>query len=157
MAVIIVVIHLRARWQAVGGGSEGESSGRGQNRAVGGLMKKHDWFKPMVVVISKSVVKTAAWGLMWRVTVGGVVSMTDLVTDLFVVWQYWEGGEKMLKYRNASLASLTTSIALQLLLVGMQNRKKGVRRILKEMAYVITGLKVPLHAYIFDNRLRECY
>ena len=42
-----------------------------QNRAVGELVEKHEWFMPMVVVISKSIVKTAAWGLMWRVTLGG--------------------------------------------------------------------------------------
>ncbi|GMH65348.1 hypothetical protein TL16_g04176 [Triparma laevis f. inornata] len=75
----------------------------------------------------------------------------DLITDLVVLRQYWEGGEKMLKYRNASLASLTTSIVLQLMVMAMQNRKKGVRRILKKMAYVITGLKAPLDAYRVAN------
>ncbi|GMH93230.1 hypothetical protein TL16_g12570 [Triparma laevis f. inornata] len=76
-----------------------------------------------------------------------ILSVTGLITDLFVLWQYWEGSERMLKYRNASLASLTTLIVLQLMVVVIQNRKKGVRRILKEMAYVITGLKAPLDAY----------
>ena len=40
-----------------------------------------------------------------------------------------------------------TSIAIQPLLVVMQNRKKGVIRILKETAIVLTGMKAPVDAY----------
>ncbi|GMH60916.1 hypothetical protein TrLO_g13642 [Triparma laevis f. longispina] len=120
---------------------------RVQNRAVKELMEKQLWFEPMMVVLSRAIIKTAAWGLMGRVIVGAALSVTDLLTDLFVLWQYWEGGEKTLKYRNASLASLTTSIVLQLILVALQNRKKGARRILKEMTVVVTGLKAPVDAY----------
>ena len=36
-------------------------------------MEKHDWFLPMIVIMSKGIVKTAAWGLLWRVTIGGAL------------------------------------------------------------------------------------
>ncbi|GMH64810.1 hypothetical protein TL16_g04049 [Triparma laevis f. inornata] len=110
------------------------------------MVEKHVWFKLVIVMISKSIVKTAAWGLMWRVTVGAILSLSDLITDLIVLRQYWEGGEKIMKHRNASLACLVTSIALQLLGVVFQNRKKGMLRILKEMVYVFTSLKAPVDA-----------
>lgn len=84
---------------------------------------------------------------MARVIAGAVLSVTDLITDLFVLRQFWVGGEKMLKYRNATLASLATSIILQLLVVLLQNRKKGVRRILKEVAIVIAGMKPAVDAF----------
>ncbi|GMH73697.1 hypothetical protein TL16_g06259 [Triparma laevis f. inornata] len=119
-----------------------------QNRAVRELVEKREWFEPFIVVVSKSIVKTAAWGLMWRVTVGAALSMADLITDLYVLWQYWEGGSKMLKYRNASLASLTTSIAIQLMVVVcIQNHKMGARRIFKEVLIVLLGFKGPVDAY----------
>ncbi|GMH47290.1 hypothetical protein TL16_g00027 [Triparma laevis f. inornata] len=38
-----------------------------QNSAVKELMVRHEWFKPMSVVLGKGIVKAAAWGLMWRV------------------------------------------------------------------------------------------
>ena len=84
---------------------------------------------------------------MARVIVGAVLSVSDLATDFIVLLQFWDGGEKMLAYRNSQLASLATSIVLQLIVVLGQNRKKGILRILKEMAYVFTGLKAPLDAY----------
>ncbi|GMI18488.1 hypothetical protein TrLO_g14653 [Triparma laevis f. longispina] len=125
----------------------GVNEWRVQNRVVKELMKEEIWFEPMAVVLGKGIVKSAAWGLVARVIVGAVLSMTELVTDLFVLWQYWKGVQKILKFRNASLASLTTSLVLQLILVVGQNRKKGVRRTLKEMAYVITGMKPAVDAY----------
>ncbi|GMI04520.1 hypothetical protein TrLO_g15472 [Triparma laevis f. longispina] len=80
------------------------------------LMKEREWFEPFVAEIGKGIVKTSAWGLMWRVTVGAVLSLTDLATDLLVLWQYWY-------------------------------RKKGVRRILREMAVVVIGAKPAVDAY----------
>ncbi|GMH58858.1 hypothetical protein TrLO_g8001 [Triparma laevis f. longispina] len=56
-----------------------------QNRAIRELMKKYTWFEPMIVEISKGIVKTAPWGLMWRVALGAVLSLGDLVTDLIVL------------------------------------------------------------------------
>ncbi|GMH67107.1 hypothetical protein TrLO_g1849 [Triparma laevis f. longispina] len=110
-------------------------------------MEEQDWFEPMVVVLGKGIVKAAAWGLMARIIIGAVLSVTDLATDLVILHQFWNGGEDSLDFRNAQLASLAASIALQLLLVYIQNSKKGVRRILKEMAIVVTGLKSPVDAY----------
>ncbi|GMI14746.1 hypothetical protein TrVE_jg7316 [Triparma verrucosa] len=57
---------------------------------------KFDWFEPMMIVIGKGIVKSAAWGLMWRVTTGAVLSITDLVTDLIVLKRFWDGGEEFL-------------------------------------------------------------
>ncbi|GMI11784.1 hypothetical protein TrVE_jg8632 [Triparma verrucosa] len=110
---------------------------RVQNRAVKELMESYDWFQPMMVELSKGIVKTAAWGLMWRVTLGAVLSVSDLATDLFVLKQFWDGGEALLLYRNAQLASLSASIGLQLMFVVGQNRKKGLMRILKESLIVL--------------------
>ncbi|GMH82067.1 hypothetical protein TL16_g09138 [Triparma laevis f. inornata] len=125
----------------------GVNEWRVQNRAVKELMKDEVWFGPMTIVIGKGIVKSAPWGLMARVIAGAVLSVTDLITDLFVLRQFWVVGEKMFKYRNATLASLATSIILQLLVVLLQNRKKGVRRILKEVAIVIAGMKPAVDAF----------
>lgn len=92
-------------------------------------------------------VKMAAWGLMWRVSLGAVLSVSDLATDLVVLNQFWEGGEIMASFFNAQLASFTASILIQLVFVIFQHRKKGVVRILKEWFIVLVGMKAPWDAY----------
>ncbi|GMH74562.1 hypothetical protein TL16_g06498 [Triparma laevis f. inornata] len=120
---------------------------RVQNRAVKDLMEEQVWSEPMSVVLGKGIVKTAAWGLMWRVSLGAVLSVSDLATDLVVLNQFWEGGEIMASFFNAQLASLTASILIQLVFVIFQHRKKGVVRILKEWFIVLVGMKAPWDAY----------
>ena len=125
----------------------GVNEWRVQNRAVKELMAEQVWFEPMIIILSKGIVKTAAWGLMARVIIGAVLSVTDLATDIVVLKQFWDGGEEQLAFRNASLASLSASIGLQLMVVVIQNRKKGIFRILKECLIVLTGSKAPVDAY----------
>ncbi|GMH67615.1 hypothetical protein TL16_g04726 [Triparma laevis f. inornata] len=125
----------------------GVNEWRVQNRAVKELMEEQVWFEPMAVVLGKGIVKAAAWGLMARVVVGAVLSVADLLTDLVVLHQFGNGGEDFEGYKDAQLASLVTCVAIQLAGVLVQNRKKGVVRILKEMAVVVIGMKAPLDAY----------
>ncbi|GMH76095.1 hypothetical protein TL16_g06968 [Triparma laevis f. inornata] len=120
---------------------------RVQNRAVKELMENHTWFEPMVVVLGKGIVKAAAWGLMWRVSIGAILSTTDLITDLLVLKQFSDGGEETLLFRNLTAFSLVSSIALQLFLVVVQTRKKRWKHQLKEILIVLFCLKAPWDAY----------
>lgn len=61
--------------------------------------------------------------------------------------EYWEGGEATFLFRNLTLASLLVSVALQLLVVIVQNRKKRLSKILKEVGIVLLGMKSPWDAY----------
>ena len=85
--------------------------------------------------------------MMWRVSVGAFLSVGDMITDLVVLKRFWDAGEATLAYKNAQLASLMTSLGLQLIMVFCQNRKKGIRRIMQEMLIVLIGLKAPLDAF----------
>ncbi|GMI18146.1 hypothetical protein TrLO_g4614 [Triparma laevis f. longispina] len=118
-----------------------------QNRAVGELMEKHEWFGPMILVVSKGIVKSAAWGLLWRIMVGAVLSVTDMGTDILVLKQFWEGGKQLETYRNFTLGSLASSIFLQLIIAFLQNFKMGPLRLLREFFIVLTGMKSPVDAY----------
>ena len=44
---------------------------RQQNRAVGELFREFPWIESMFVALGEGVVKTAPWGLMFRVCFGG--------------------------------------------------------------------------------------
>ncbi|GMH77977.1 hypothetical protein TL16_g07607 [Triparma laevis f. inornata] len=125
----------------------GVNEWRVQNRAVKELMEAHVWFEPMAVVLGKGLVKTAAWGVMSRVMIGAILSVTDLVTDLVVLHQFWSGGDKFSGYRNAQLTSFAVSVLFQLAIVAIQNHKKSFWKILKEVLIVCTGIKAPYDAY----------
>ncbi|GMH95294.1 hypothetical protein TL16_g13121 [Triparma laevis f. inornata] len=117
-----------------------------QNKAVKTLMEKYGWFEPMAVTLGKGIVKTASWGLMWRVGLGAVLSFADLATDIFVLKQFWERDDALV-FRNLQLTSLATYFVLQLILVVVQNRDTGMSKYLKEFFIVLTGFKGPWDAY----------
>ena len=110
-------------------------------------MKENPWFEPMTVTLGKGIVQTAAWGLMARVIIGAVLSVTDLATDLYVLKRFWDDGQETVAFRNAQLASLTATFALQLFVVVLQNRNAGPVRMLKEILIVLSGMKTPWDAY----------
>jgi hypothetical protein len=116
-----------------------------QNRAVGELFEEFPWMEGMFVEIGKGVVKTAPWGLMFRVTVGAVTSMFDLLTDVYVTYMFWS--DKKYGYFKASLASLAVSIGMQMLLVLVQNKKLGMLRVVRECFPILIGFKPAVDAY----------
>ncbi|GMH53091.1 hypothetical protein TL16_g01370 [Triparma laevis f. inornata] len=124
----------------------GVNEWRVQNPAVKELMEEQAWFEPMAVVVSKGIVKTASWGMMARVIVGAVLSMTDLATDLLVLRQFWFD-EDLVSYKNAQLVSLSVSLGIQLALALFQTHKKGMLRVVKECLIVVVGMKAPWDAY----------
>jgi hypothetical protein len=116
-----------------------------QNRAVGELFVEFPWMEGMFVEIGKGVVKTAPWGLMFRVTFGAVTSIFDLLTDVYVTYMFWS--DKKYGYFKASLASLAVSIGLQMFCVWAQNRKLGMIRVMREWFPILIGFKPAVDAY----------
>jgi hypothetical protein len=80
-----------------------------------------------------------------RVTVGAMTSMADLLTDVYVTYMFWS--DKKIGYFKASLTSLAVSIGIQMLLVWAQNKKLGMKRVLKEWFPILIGFKPAVDAY----------
>ncbi|GMH96227.1 hypothetical protein TrST_g8696 [Triparma strigata] len=118
-----------------------------ENRPLKEISSELIWFEPFIVVLSKGIVKTAAWGLMWRVILGTFLSRGDLITDILVLKEFWEGGEEMLTYRNLSIVGLVMSMALQIFVVTFNYRRLGARRVAREIVIVLFGFKPPWDAY----------
>jgi hypothetical protein len=80
-----------------------------------------------------------------RVTVGAVTSMADLLTDVYVTYMFWSDGKE--GYFKASLASLLVSVGFQLFMVWTNNKKLGMKRVLREWFPILLGYKPALDAY----------
>mmetsp|Transcript_6163 Transcript_6163/g.12231 ORF Transcript_6163/g.12231 Transcript_6163/m.12231 type:complete len:592 (+) Transcript_6163:1-1776(+) len=124
-----------------------------QNRAVGELFEEFPWMEDMFVALGKGVVKSAPWGMMFRVIFGALTSLLDLGTDIYVTNMFWNDGKW--GYFVASCVSLSVSIGIQLLLVYGQNRKLGWQRVFMEAIPVLTGLKPAVDAYHVAKGLKQ--
>jgi hypothetical protein len=109
------------------------------------VMREYKWFRPLIETIAVNLFKNSKIGLKARVTFGAVTSMTDLLTDVYVTYMFRK--DKKYGYFKASLASLVASIGLQMLCVLGNNKKLGMKRVLRECIPILLGYKPAVDAY----------
>jgi hypothetical protein len=109
------------------------------------VMREYKWFRPMVETIAVNLFKNSKIGLKARVTFGAVTSMSDLLTDVYVTYMFRKN--KKYGYFKASLASLVVSIGIQMFAVWGQNRKLGIKRLVREWIPILLGYKPAVDAY----------
>mmetsp|Transcript_18700 Transcript_18700/g.38909 ORF Transcript_18700/g.38909 Transcript_18700/m.38909 type:complete len:1880 (-) Transcript_18700:55-5694(-) len=124
-----------------------------QNRAVGELFEEFPWVEDMFVAVSEGVVKAAPWGLMFRVILGALTSMVDLLTDIYITIMFYNGDRMGFFWVQCGM--LITSVFIQLLLVYAQNMKLGYRKLGKEALIVIIGMKPAVDAFRFVSGQKE--
>jgi hypothetical protein len=109
------------------------------------VMREHGWLRPMLEAVVKELFLKTNLGLKARVMAGALLSMTDLVTDVYVTYKFLS--DKKYGYFEASLASLVASIGLQMLIVWGGNRKLGMKRVVREWIPILLGYKPAVDAY----------
>ncbi|GMI45735.1 hypothetical protein TrCOL_g13458, partial [Triparma columacea] len=114
--------------------------------AVQELELEYSWLRPMLETISYKLVGEVGWGLKARVFIGAATSMLDLLTDIYVTYKFWKD-RKQRGYFKASLVSLAVSIGIQMFTVWAQNRKLGMKRVLREWFPILIGFKPAVDAY----------
>ena len=107
----------------------------------------------MLERVGLRLVGEVGWGVKARVYVGAVASIADLGTDLTVCYIFWE--EKRMDYFEMTLGTVLLSMSIQLLVVFMQNRKRGVRKVFLEAIPVLIGLKPAVDAFRVAGGVRE--
>ena len=111
------------------------------------LFKRHKVLEIAFVEMAHEVIRTAAWGLMWRVGLGSMLSVIDIITDINVMLNFRAGGEEQAVYYHAMVASLCCSVVFQILLTILQNKGRGVSALAKELFWTVLFLKSPRDAY----------
>jgi hypothetical protein len=110
-----------------------------QNRGVRELFEAHPWMEELMIAIAKEVLKTAPWGLVWRVLTGALLSLMDMASDLNVVATYYNTPGQAGYGRNL-LGMIVACLALQLVIVAVQNWKKK-QLLAREILIVLTCFK----------------
>ena len=123
----------------------GVDAWRLQNRAVGELFKEFPWLQGTFERLGEGVVKSAPWGMMFRVLLGATTSTFDLATDYYVTYMFWSDGKE--GYFKASLASLAVSLFLQTLIITISYQNLGLKRVFKELLPILLGVRPGYEAY----------
>ena len=110
------------------------------------LFEEVEGFKEFMLVIANNLLRDSVYGLILRVSTGAILSMTDAVTDIYVIATYYKS-EELYGQANAMLAMLLINIATQLCTVLAQY--KGKRRVIfvKEALITISFMRPAVDAY----------
>jgi len=98
-----------------------------------------------MTAVAKQLLVSSNMGLAKRVTLGALLSMMDMITDMGVINTYQTSGNT--SGANSLIAMIGSSLAVQLLFTYIQNIKKSKWVILRESAFVVTFLKPAVDAF----------
>ena len=118
----------------------------GEIPAIREVMGDCAWFESFMASLASQLMPKVRLGVQARVIVGAATSMLDLLTDIYVTLMFRKDDEKQ-GYFQASLASLTVSLGIQLWFIFLQNKGIGWQRVLTEAFPVLIGFKPALDAY----------
>jgi len=93
----------------------------------------------MMLAVAREVMKTAPWGLMWRVCTGSGLSLLDMLSDIYMVTWYFRTEDEA-SMAVMLLAMIALNLIMQVFLVIVQNHKKP-SKLPKEILIALSGLK----------------
>ena len=100
------------------------------------------WFKPFMAFLTSQLMTKVRLGVKARVIFGVVKRMLDLTTDVYVRAYFKSEGKK--GNFQASLASLTVSMGIQLIFVWISNKGVGMGKVLWESFPILIDLNLQM-------------
>ncbi len=88
---------------------------------------------------------TAPLGMVIRLSLGAIISVADMVTDLLTVERFFRQGQR--SFAVASLCMIGITISWLLFMVYFQNKRRGGARVVQESLLLLTCLKPGVDAY----------
>jgi hypothetical protein len=95
--------------------------------------------------IAKHLLSVADFGLKMRLYSGAGLSVFDLVSDVYMIIVFL-GSEETRGIAHVNIACVALSLFWQLWLAWFVNRKRGWRRIAREVLYVVAFIKPGIDA-----------
>ena len=92
--------------------------------------------------------------MVWRVSVGAALSMLDAVTDIFVIVSYYNT-KGLRRQANAMLAMIGTNMAIQMLIVIAQYKKKSWQVKAKEAFICLFFLRPIVDTYRVSSNYED--
>ena len=109
------------------------------------LDKSQKWFRPMILAIGFRLLRDSDYGLKVRVTVGAVLSIFDMGSDIVVIWTFFQEGQRWFAW--ASIAMIFLSLFLQVVNVLSCNKDMPAWTKVRESLIVVFLVKPGVDAY----------
>ena len=106
--------------------------------------KNNKFFVSMAVTIGKNKLMQAHWGVTFKIGSGALLSIANVATDLYAIFTFLHLG--LAGFANASIAIILLCMGVNLALVYVQRKKRGLRILIEESLIVISHLKPAIAA-----------
>jgi len=110
------------------------------------LFAGQEGFSDFMLVIANNTLRDSIYGMVYRVTVGALLSTVDAATDIYTISTYYESDE-LVGQANALLAMMSANLLLQLIMVIGQYKRKTWDVKLREELICLFFLKPVVDAY----------
>jgi len=97
-------------------------------------------------VIASNLLRNSIYGTVYRVIIGAITSTTDVATDLYVLFTYYNS-DALVNRANTLLAMICLSMFCQILVGWGQYRKKSINVKLRELLITLLFLRPAVDAY----------
>jgi hypothetical protein len=112
--------------------------------ALRATAQQHVWFRPMLVTVAKRCRAAASPGMRLRLGLGAGFSIMDMLSDMANIVQMFLNGQSV--GACALLSLIVTNLAVQLLLVVLQNSHRDKREVAWEIFLVLSLVKAGVDA-----------
>ena len=99
-----------------------------------------------MVTIANNTLRDSIYGTMYRVSVGAVLSMIDVATDIYVISTYYQS-EALKGRANVLIAMISINTIIKLLVVFGNYQKKDLTVKVKEALITLFFLRPAVDAY----------
>jgi len=103
-------------------------------------------FEDFMVTIANNTLRDSIYGTMYRVSVGAVLSMIDVATDIYVISTYYQS-EALKGRANVLIAMISINTIIKLLVVFGNYQKKDLTVKVKEALITLFFLRPAVDAY----------
>ncbi|GMH52391.1 hypothetical protein TL16_g01219 [Triparma laevis f. inornata] len=105
-----------------------------------------DWFRPMMETVGCRLLGRVAWGTKMRVILGASLSVLDMLSDLYLVYEYFSTPDDLDTYAIVMTAFIGLNIIFQCIVVIVQNHANKTIA-LREILFVVFCFKPGVDAY----------
>ena len=103
------------------------------------------WFEPMMETMAKRLMISSRMGMSVRVTIGAVLSMLDVGSDMYMVLSLFAVGRRSAAI--GTLAMILATVLLQVIVTVVQWKHRGRRKVAFEVGIVLSFFKPLIDAY----------
>jgi hypothetical protein len=113
--------------------------------SLGELDRGYVWFRPFTYAIGLRIIKSSDLGMKARVVFGSSLSLFDMVSDVYMIYLFWEEGKSAFAIATLSMILINMFFQVSVVLLNTASMKSSTK--IREVMYVLMCVKPGVDAY----------